>query len=188
MILECELDKQTGPNGELKVVAKPKPRKKPKLDNSGPATSAAEATKQMMVKKRFSKKINYNAIDSLFNESAIIPEEGVATTSAAGGSGGSGEGKAKKKAIVIARPTFTSSRANSRGLSIEPTTEPTQTQTQARPNDTQEEEPIASGSGSGNRGGKKVVEEEEEEADEGWRKAMGVAGDEDEENFGYDAY
>ncbi|KAK4372352.1 hypothetical protein RND71_007736 [Anisodus tanguticus] len=39
------------------------------LKNSGPAQSAAEATKQMLTKKRLSSKINYDVVDKLFDES-----------------------------------------------------------------------------------------------------------------------
>lgn len=56
------------------AVAKSKKEKKQQrateLKNSGPAQTAAEATKQMLTKKRLSSKINYDVLEKLFDESA----------------------------------------------------------------------------------------------------------------------
>ncbi|CAA3028212.1 transcription factor IIIB 70 kDa subunit-like isoform X1, partial [Olea europaea subsp. europaea] len=41
------------------------------LKNSVPAQTAAEATRQMLTKKRLSSKINYDVLDKLFDESVI---------------------------------------------------------------------------------------------------------------------
>ncbi|OIT28740.1 PREDICTED: transcription factor IIIB 60 kDa subunit-like [Nicotiana attenuata] len=57
------------------AVAKSRKEKREKraaeLKNSGPAQTAAEATKQMLTKKRLSSKINYDLLEKLFDETAI---------------------------------------------------------------------------------------------------------------------
>ncbi|GAA5968798.1 hypothetical protein JCM11641_000736 [Rhodosporidiobolus odoratus] len=62
-------DKQTGPDGELRPMAKKTQRKRPKPRDGDNATgiNAADATAKMLEKKKYSKKINYEAIASLFD-------------------------------------------------------------------------------------------------------------------------
>ncbi|XP_009601941.1 transcription factor IIIB 60 kDa subunit-like isoform X1 [Nicotiana tomentosiformis] len=58
------------------AVAKSRKEKQQKraaeLKNSGPAQTAAEATKQMLTRKRLSSKINYDVLEKLFDESAKL--------------------------------------------------------------------------------------------------------------------
>ncbi|GAA5849761.1 hypothetical protein JCM8547_000555 [Rhodosporidiobolus lusitaniae] len=61
-------EKQTGPDGELKPVTKrPRKRTKPRDGTTATGINAADATSKMLEKKKFSKKINYDAIKNLFN-------------------------------------------------------------------------------------------------------------------------
>ncbi|ORY88110.1 hypothetical protein BCR35DRAFT_31816 [Leucosporidium creatinivorum] len=77
-------DKQTGPDGELKPAqARRRKRHRPRDSQNAQGTSAADATKQLLTKKRFSKKINYQAIENLFGK-------GTPASSVAGSSAGSG--------------------------------------------------------------------------------------------------
>jgi len=63
-------DKQTGPDGELRPAQAKRVRKrnKPRDTTTALGTDAADATRQMLAKKRFSKKINYAAINDLFKD------------------------------------------------------------------------------------------------------------------------
>ncbi|BGP15753.1 hypothetical protein JCM10213_007952 [Rhodosporidiobolus nylandii] len=61
-------EKQTGPDGELKPVSKkPRKRTKPRDGTNATGINAADATTKMLEKKKFSKKINYDAIKNLFS-------------------------------------------------------------------------------------------------------------------------
>jgi transcription factor IIIB subunit 2 len=83
-------EKQTGPDGELKPVSKrpvrlllllslslfsltdsvsaaQRKRTKPRDGTTATGINAADATSKMLEKKKFSKKINYDAINNLFN-------------------------------------------------------------------------------------------------------------------------
>ncbi|GAA6047005.1 hypothetical protein JCM3770_004147 [Rhodotorula araucariae] len=61
-------DKQTGPDGELKPVSRrPRKRTKPRDGQNATGLTAADATTKMLEKKKFSKKINYDAIRNLFD-------------------------------------------------------------------------------------------------------------------------
>ncbi|GAA6020829.1 hypothetical protein JCM10207_001670 [Rhodosporidiobolus poonsookiae] len=82
-------EKQTGPDGELKPLSR-RPRKKTKPRDGANATAinAADATTKMLEKKKFSKKINYDAIKSLFN-----PGESDAGSSFSFGGGAGGDGE-----------------------------------------------------------------------------------------------
>ncbi|KAG0660638.1 transcription factor TFIIIB subunit brf1 [Rhodotorula mucilaginosa] len=61
-------EKQTGPDGEVKPIAKrPRKRVKPRDGQNATGITAADATTKMLEKKKFSKKINYDAIKNLFN-------------------------------------------------------------------------------------------------------------------------
>ncbi|GAA6013453.1 hypothetical protein JCM11491_006088 [Sporobolomyces phaffii] len=174
-------DKQTGPDGELRPVNKrPRKRHRPKDASTATGESAADATKQMLEKKKFSKKINYDAIKSLFNKN------GSEAGSAYGGSddedgsdgenmliGGSYGSKKKKRRglakrgtpINIPAPTF-GSRASSRAPS---------------------ELPASSVAGTP-RGRNRELEEEEpepvEDEDNAWRSQF--ARNDDEEEYGFD--
>ncbi|SCV67423.1 BQ2448_5034 [Microbotryum intermedium] len=66
--LQALADRQTGPDGEIKPAQARRVRKRNRPRDSATATgaNAAEATKQLLTKKRFSKKINYAAVDALF--------------------------------------------------------------------------------------------------------------------------
>lgn len=97
-------DKQTGPDGELKpaqarrvvglhpntslaradlhVTPSQRKRHRPRDSQNAQGTSAADATKQLLTKKRFSKKINYQAIENLFGDES-------AASSVAGSAAGS---------------------------------------------------------------------------------------------------
>ncbi|KAK2637698.1 hypothetical protein Ddye_025493 [Dipteronia dyeriana] len=60
------------------AVAKSKKEKQQKRTaearNSGPATTALEATRQMLAKKRLGSKINYDALKDLFEDDSVAPE------------------------------------------------------------------------------------------------------------------
>ncbi|BGP47703.1 transcription factor TFIIIB subunit brf1 [Rhodotorula kratochvilovae] len=61
-------DKQTGPDGELKPISRrPRKRTKPRDGQNATGLTAADATTKMLEKKKFSKKINYDAIRNLFD-------------------------------------------------------------------------------------------------------------------------
>ncbi|GAA5990827.1 hypothetical protein JCM10908_000036 [Rhodotorula pacifica] len=61
-------EKQTGPDGEVKPIAKrPRKKTKPRDGQNATGVTAADATTKMLEKKKFSKKINYDAIKNLFN-------------------------------------------------------------------------------------------------------------------------
>ncbi|KAK4049043.1 transcription factor TFIIIB subunit brf1 [Microbotryomycetes sp. JL201] len=126
-------DKQTGPDGELKPVTARRPRKKIKpRDSSTPqGVSAADATKQLLTKKKFSKKINYSAIEDLFGRDS-------AASSVAGSDDENedpAQSRSRRSASVSSRasqrinyptPTFRGrSRAQSRASSIAPSLPPT---------------------------------------------------------------
>ncbi|KAM0787378.1 hypothetical protein ACM66B_003464 [Microbotryomycetes sp. NB124-2] len=112
-------DKQTGPDGELRPVTARRPRKKIKpRDSSTPqGVSAADATKQLLTKKKFSKKINYSAIDGLFGQDSAAAsiagsdddEENQDPTRARSRRSASVVSNASSRArgrIVIPNPTF----------------------------------------------------------------------------------
>ncbi|GAA5895051.1 hypothetical protein JCM8208_000098 [Rhodotorula glutinis] len=61
-------EKQTGPDGELKPISsRPRKRTKPRDAETATGLTAADATTKMLEKKKFSKKINYDAIRNLFD-------------------------------------------------------------------------------------------------------------------------
>lgn len=67
--LQALADRQTGPDGQLKPLPKYRPRKKhvPRDSTTALGTSAGDSTRQMLQKKKFSKNINYAAIEGLFS-------------------------------------------------------------------------------------------------------------------------
>ncbi|CAA2955958.1 transcription factor IIIB 60 kDa subunit [Olea europaea subsp. europaea] len=71
----CPEDAQKLAAAAAAAVAKSKKERQQKraaeLKNSVPAQTAAEATRQMLTKKRLSSKINYDVLDKLFDESVI---------------------------------------------------------------------------------------------------------------------
>ncbi|KAK4738486.1 hypothetical protein R3W88_002183 [Solanum pinnatisectum] len=74
ILANCPEDVQKFAAAAAASVAKSKKEKQQKraaeLKNTGPAQSAAEATKQMLAKKRLSNKINYDVLEKLFDDSA----------------------------------------------------------------------------------------------------------------------
>ncbi|CAI9765718.1 unnamed protein product [Fraxinus pennsylvanica] len=71
----CSEDAQKLAAAAAAAVAKSKKERQQKraaeLKNTVPAQTAAEATRQMLTKKRLSSKINYDVLDKLFDESGI---------------------------------------------------------------------------------------------------------------------
>lgn len=185
--LQMLADKQTGPDGELRPQAAPRTRKRNKPKDSSTATggNAAEAAKTMLSKKRFSKKINYAAIDELFkdvgsnagskpgtprdqvdddddSDSDASDEDEEDGRQAAGGS--RSRSRSVGRPIVIPAPTFGGSRAG----------------TPARAHSKKAAEPQVEED-------EEEEEEEPEEDDEGeaWRH-LTAQGEEDGEQYGYD--
>lgn len=76
ILANCPEDVQKFAAAAAASVAKSKKEKQQKraaeLKNTGPAQTAAEATKQMLAKKRLSNKINYDVLEKLFDDS--LPE------------------------------------------------------------------------------------------------------------------
>lgn len=74
ILANCPEDVQKFAAATAASVAKSKKEKQQKraaeLKNTGPAQTAAEATKQMLAKKRLSNKINYDVLEKLFDDSA----------------------------------------------------------------------------------------------------------------------
>ncbi|KAK4055952.1 transcription factor TFIIIB subunit brf1 [Microbotryomycetes sp. JL221] len=145
-------NKQTGPDGELKPITARRPRKKIKArDSSTPqGVSAADATKQLLTKKRFSKKINYSAIEDLFGRDSAASsmagsdDENDDPASARSRRSVSVASTVAREAIAIPRPTFgnRSSRASSVARSSAPPTPQARSKQipSAHDNDDEEEE------------------------------------------------
>lgn len=71
--LEKTLERQLKMEADIKAGITPKAsrrKRKQHRDSSAAPATAAEATKQMMKKRNFSKKLNYNVIESLFDDDA----------------------------------------------------------------------------------------------------------------------
>ncbi|KAM0752536.1 BRF1-domain-containing protein [Meredithblackwellia eburnea MCA 4105] len=180
-------DKQTGPDGELRPETKRRVRKRnrPLDSQNAPSTNAAEATKQMLTKKRFSKKINYAAIDGLFGNAKDDDDDGTDEPLLGRSHGRSGTPVARGKAILIPNPTFSgSSRAGTPARSRMSSEVPTPSTTNrvgavSGPPVVEEDEADPE---------EEEEEEEEEQAPEedDWRKAMGAGGDDDEHFGDYD--
>lgn len=148
-------------------------RNRPKDASTATGETAADATKQMLEKKKFSKKINYDAIKSLFDKNGSEAGSTYAGSDDDDGSDGDnmligqsyGSKKRKKKGISkrgtpinIPAPTF-GARASSRAPS---------------------ENPASSVVGSP-RGGEREIEDEPEavDADNAWRSQYQAAGGDD---------
>ncbi|GAA5885763.1 hypothetical protein JCM6882_007557 [Rhodosporidiobolus microsporus] len=163
-------EKQTGPDGELKPVSK-RPRKKVKPRDGANATgiNAADATSKMLEKKKFSKKINYDAIKNLF-------DAGSEAGSTYGGDDDDGE-------PLIGQRYGRKSRGRHQGPIVTP--EPTWRRGGSRA-------PSEAPSVAGGRGGREElddhVEPEPEAADDednAWRTQFATQQD-DEGDYGWD--
>ncbi|KAI5474454.1 transcription factor TFIIIB complex subunit brf1 [Pseudohyphozyma bogoriensis] len=187
-------DKQTGPDGELRPEAKRRIRKrhKPRDSTTAQGVNAADATKQMLTKKKFSKKINYAAVDSLFSKEESVDFE--AAGPLLGKTAGTPSRVRRGTPIIVPMPTFSSSRAGtpvapSRQNSVAPSPslrrvelaapEPVEDEEEEVEEDEEVEEVVMARQ-------EHVVEQEEEQEEqlEEWQKMMGH-GDADEEDYGY---
>ncbi|KAK4704857.1 transcription factor IIIB 90 kDa subunit, partial [Phenoliferia sp. Uapishka_3] len=178
--LQALADKQTGPDGELRPEAKRRVRKRhrPRDSSTAQGTDAADATKQMLTKKRFSKKINYAAINGLFGTSKEGEDDGIdapilgKAPSGPGNTRGQRTGTpvARGTAIQIRMPTF-AARAATPSSATRPAAEVVEAAAaSAEPESEPEEEAPAHV--------EEVEEmEEAEEEEEEWRTMMGGAND-----------
>ncbi|GJN88958.1 hypothetical protein Rhopal_001929-T1 [Rhodotorula paludigena] len=149
-------EKQTGPDGELKPLSKrPRKRTKPRDGANATGLTAADATTKMLEKKKFSKKINYDAIRNLFKASGSDAGStyGGAASSVRGGADGeedddepfigqrygSRAGSRVGTPLVLPEPTWRqSSRAPSEAPSVASEGRPTK-RTQAQDDDEDEQ-------------------------------------------------
>ncbi|GAA5830840.1 hypothetical protein JCM11251_001094 [Rhodosporidiobolus azoricus] len=166
-------EKQTGPDGELKPVSK-RPRKKVKPRDGANATgiNAADATSKMLEKKKFSKKINYDAIKNLF-------DAGSEAGSTYGGGDDDddepliGQKYGRKRGrhqgpIVTPEPTWRRGRGGSRAPSEAPSVATSQRE------------------GAGREEPDDHVEPEREEEDDAWRSQFATQQHEDDGDYGWD--
>ncbi|GAA6027676.1 hypothetical protein JCM8097_007977 [Rhodosporidiobolus ruineniae] len=172
-------DKQTGPDGELKPLAKrPRKRTKPRDGQTATGINAADATSKMLEKKKFSKKINYDAIKNLFN--AGDSESGSTYGGASSVAGGEDEdddepligqryGRKEKRGrrggpIVTPEPTWRRSGGGSRAGS---------------------EAPSVAGTERGGRAHEEPEQAPVEDEENAWRSQFATQ-QEDEGDYGYD--
>ncbi|KAL8293709.1 hypothetical protein RQP46_000410 [Phenoliferia psychrophenolica] len=187
--LQALADKQTDANGDLKPEAKRRIRKrhKPRDSTTAQGTDAADATKQMFTKKRFSKKINYAAINGLFGGGKEGEDDGIDEPILGKAHGAPANARkrgatvdpsiARGKAIAIPMPTFAKRAGTPRQASEAPAA-PAKKQSVPVP----EPEPE-----SGDEEPEVVVEEEEEEEEiPEWRRMMAGGGDDDGIGLDYD--
>ncbi|BGP07681.1 transcription factor TFIIIB subunit brf1 [Rhodotorula toruloides] len=172
-------EKQTGPDGELKPINK-RPRKKTKpRDGANPTgLTAADATTKMLEKKKFSKKINYDAIKNLFASgdsdagSTYGGDDDEGDTPLIGQTYGR-KGSRVGTPIVTPEPTWRQgSRAPSEAPSVNGRSALGREAAHAAQEDEGEEEDHEP--------------EQREEDDEGWRSQFATQAEGDEEEFGYD--
>lgn len=190
-------DKQTGPDGELKPAQARRVRKrnKPRDSRTAQGTDAADATRQMLAKKRFSKKINYAAIDELFKDKASErgSERGGGSTVAGSDDDDDlveetpllGKKHGQRMGVVgqrieVPRPTF-GARGRSRtgtpvaGLPRAPVAEVVQEEEEVEDEDEEEEDEE-----------EEAPAQREEEEGESWRHLTQQGdGDDAEEDYGY---
>ncbi|GAA5942020.1 transcription factor TFIIIB subunit BRF1 [Sporobolomyces koalae] len=176
-------DKQTGPDGELRPVSKrPRKRTKPKDSANATGTTAADATKLMLEKKKFSKKINYDAIKRLLDKGG----------SEAGSTyAGSDDEEGSDAEDMLIGQSYGSKRRKRRGISKKGT--PIAVPIPTFGSRASSRAPSVSGAGSPPASGRDHYEDEEEEEhepagdeDNAWGSQFGSMNQDDGWADGYD--